>query len=139
MKDKQTLFSDNQAITTTAVSTNFINLGTAATPPGAPAAIARDLGAAGLPLDIEVTTAFAGGTSIVVTVEVDDNSSFSSAKTVASSPTYATASLVAGKKLGLPTFPLGTDEQYVRLKYTVVGTMTAGKISAGVVTGIHNG
>lgn len=134
--DEQALFSDKQAITTTANSTNYINLGTPSTPPHAPAALKRDMGgAANIPLLVQVTTAFAGGTSLKVDLEVDDNSSFSSAKVAASSPVIVTADLVAGKQIPIPVLPQGVDEQYVRLKYTVVGTMTAGNITAGITAG----
>ena len=121
--DQQALFSDDQAVTTTAASENFINLGATATPPGAPAALKRDLGPADLDLLVQVTGAFAGGTSIAVSVETDDNSAFSSAKTVATTPAVALADLKAGYIFPVPEFPIGTVEPYVRLKYTVVGTM----------------
>jgi len=44
--DKQALFSDDQAITATAASTNYMNLGATDTVPGAPAALVRDIGGA---------------------------------------------------------------------------------------------
>lgn len=134
--DEQALFSDNQAITVTAASTNFINLGTAATAPGAPAATSQDFGGSGeIPVLIQVTEAFAGGTSIQVDMEVDDNSGFSSPKVVGSSPVIAVADLVAGKRFGIPVLPQEVDQQYLRLNYTVVGTMTAGTITAGITAG----
>lgn len=134
--DEQALFSDQQAITTTAVSTNFVNLGAAATAPHAPAAISQDFGGGqDIPTLIQVTEDFAGGTSLKVDMQVDDNSSFSSPTIVASSPVFVTADLVAGKQLPIPVLPSGVDQQYVRLNYTVVGTMTAGKVTAGITAG----
>ncbi len=52
-------------------------------------------------------------------------------------PTYALADLAVGAKLLLPDeLPVGTDERYLRLKYTVAGTApTLGKITAGVTAG----
>lgn len=139
MLDVQALFSDKQAITTTAASTNFINLGTPDTVPGAPAATKRDLGGgSNIPLTILVEEAFATLTSLQVDLQVDDNSSFSSPKVVGSTGAIPVASLVAGAKLPLPVVPFGADEQYMRLNYTVVGTAaTAGSITAGISTGIQ--
>lgn len=135
--DAQALFSDDQAITATANSTNFINLGATNTVPGAPAALVRDIGAAkSIELLIQVTAVFATLTSLTVSVEVDDNSSFSSAKTVATTGAVAAAALVAGAKLSIGHVPVGTDERYMRLVYTVGGSnATAGTITAGVVAG----
>jgi len=134
--DDQALFSDQQAITTTVVSTNYMNLGVAATVPRAPAPITQDFGGGqDIPVLIQVTEDFAGGTSLKVDMEVDDNSAFSSPETVASSPVYVTADLLAGKQLPIPVLPSGVAKQYLRLNYTVVGTMTAGKITAGITAG----
>lgn len=137
--DDQALFSDQQAITATAASTNFINLGAPATPPGAPAALKQDLGGGNnMPVLIQVTEDFDNLTSLTVTMQVDDNSSFSSPKTVASSGAVALADLVAGKMIAPFNVPIGTDQQYVRLYYTVAGTApTAGKITAGVAGGLQ--
>ena len=138
MFDAQALFSDEQAITDTAVSTNFLNLGEAATPPQSPAALRRDIGAGNnMPLAILVTETFATLTSLNVSVEVDDNSSFSSAKTVGATGVIPAAALVQGAYLPLTNVPIGTNERYMRLRYTVAGTTaTAGKITAGIATGI---
>lgn len=134
--DNQALFSDQQAITATAVSTNFINLGVPGTPPAAPAPVKQDVGGGNqIPVLIQVTEDFAGGTSVQVNVEMDDNDAFSSAKIVAASPVIALADLVAGKVFPITVIPQGADEQYMRLNYTVVGTHTAGKITAGVSAG----
>ena len=55
----QQLFSDDQAITATAVSTNVIDLGVAGTPYGAVAALNQDVGkGAGVPVLIQVTEDF---------------------------------------------------------------------------------
>lgn len=123
--DAQNLFSDDQALTTTAVSTNVIDLGVAAdVGPGEP-----------LYLRIQVTTAFAGGTSLKVALQKDDNSGFSSATIVLESEVIATASLTQGYLFPLTQIPHSADEQYLRLNYTIVGTMSAGAITAGIVTG----
>lgn len=137
--DEQALFSDQQAITATAASTNFINLGAVVTPPLSANALDRDIGgASNIPLLIQVTEVFNNLTSLTVAVQVDDNSSFSSPKTVATTGAIALADLVAGKKLMPHIVPIGTDERYMRLHYTVTGSApTTGKIHAGIATGLQ--
>lgn len=137
--DQELMLSDGQAITTTAVSTNVLDMGAAGTPIiDGPAAspLARDHGKGNpIPLHIQVTTAFAGGTSLKVAVQTDDNSGFSSAKTVLESEIVLTASLVAGYVFPITMIPRTSTERYIRLNYTVDGTMTAGNVIAGVTTG----
>jgi len=118
--DKQNTFSENQAVTVTAASTNVIDL-----------QAGRDL-AAGTPvrLHIQVTEDFATLTSLTVTVEGDTVENFASATTLASSGVIPVASLKAGYVFPL-TFVPATSEQYLRLYYTVSGTTaTAGKVTA---------
>jgi hypothetical protein len=133
--DTQSLFSNAQAITATTASTNLIDLGAHGTVYGASTALPRDMGKGKkLPVLIQVTETFATLTSLTISVEVDDNSSFSSATTVATTGAVAAAALTAGKQFSIDTLPLGTNERYVRLKYTVAGSdATAGKITAGIV------
>jgi hypothetical protein len=137
--DEQALFSDDQAITASAASTNYMDLGETATPPGAPAALVRDLGGANkIELLVQVTEDFADLTSLTVTVQVDDNTSFSSPKTVGSSGAIAVADLTAGKIFPLTILPPGTDERYLRVYYTVAGSSaTAGKVTAGITAGLQ--
>ena len=112
-----------QAVTTTAVSTNNVN-----------AVVARDLAVgdnepvATFTVDTTVTS----GGSYTVTFEVitDDNSSFSSPTVIGSSGAIPQASLVAGMapihvRLNPSVIsPLG--EQYIAVRYTTSGTLTAG-------------
>lgn len=132
--DAQTRFSNAQAVTASAASTNVIDLMAAGIPYGNDVALSRDLGIFNIPLRIQVTTAFATLTSLKVAVQTDDNSSFSSATTVLETEAIAAAALVAGYQFNIDSFPLKTSERYVRLYYTVAGSdATAGKITAGVV------
>ena len=136
--DKQSLLSDQQAVTATAASTNVLDLVAHGTVYGAAAALPRDEGNGCVPLLIQVTEDFATLTSLTVQVQVDDNAAFSSAKTVATSITIAAADLKAGKQFEIRCFPKGTDERYLRLNYVVTGAdATTGKITAGVVPGIQ--
>lgn len=132
--DAQTRFSNAQAVTASAASTNVIDLGAAGTPYGSSTALSRDQGVMHIPIHIQVVTAFATLTSLKVAVQVDDNSSFSSATTVLETEAIPAASLVAGYVFNIDSFPLKTNERYVRLYYTVAGSdATAGAITAGVV------
>lgn len=124
IKDKQLYFSEEQAITATAASTNYMDM-----------AQAVDLGqGAKLVVIAEVTEAFTDGSSnstVSVTVETDDNSSFSSATEVASLGTFAALSAV-GDTLAAALLPGGV-ERYIRLKYTVAnGDLSTGKITAQI-------
>ena len=135
--DRTGLFSDGQAITATAASTNLIDLGATGTPYGG-TALVRDVGLGNsVPLVVTVTQSFNTLTSLTISVETDDNASFSSAKTVWTSPAYTLAELATGAKYLLPdAIPAGVNERYVRLKYTVGGSNpTLGKITAGVAAG----
>lgn len=131
--DKENLFSNAQAITASAASTNTIDLGATGTPVGASAALKRDIGPGKpIPLRIQVVQAFNNLTSLTVAVQKSaDNSTF----TDVVSETIALADLKAGATTkGLRFIPLTADARYVRLNYTVTGTApTAGAITAGIV------
>lgn len=137
--DENTLFSDDQAVTATAASTNYMDLGASSTVPGAPAALGNKIGGANeIPLLVQVTANFATLTSLTVSVEVDDNTSFSSARTVAATAAIPAAELVAGYITSLTVLPSTIDERYMRLKYTVGGSnATAGTITASIAAGIQ--
>lgn len=110
--DAQHLFSDAQALTATAASTNSIDLGVATTYIGS-----------GEPMCVVIQATVAmGGTSptMIATLQSDDNSSFSSASTVVVSPTFS--SFAAGAKYVLPIPPGTATERYIRLNYTMGGT-----------------
>lgn len=133
----QQLFSDDQAVTASAASTNYIDLLAAGTPYGAAAALNRDQGKGNkIPIHIQTTAAFATLTSLKVAVQTDDNTSFSSATTVLETEAIAAATLVAGYVFNIDSIPLQTTERYIRLYYTVAGSnATTGTIWAGVTMG----
>lgn len=133
--DRSLLFSDGQAITATAASTNLVDLGATGTPYGG-TAIVRNIGhGRPVPIVVTVTQTFDALTSLTITLETDDNASFSSATTAWTSPAYTLAQLATGAKHLMPDFiPTSINERYMRLKYTVGGSNpTVGKITAGVV------
>lgn len=130
-------FSNGQAITASAASTNYVDLGA----PGVPAlntiTPTRDVGKGNVvPIRIQVTEAFATLTSLKVAVQVDDNTSFSSPTTVFESEAIPLASLVAGYVFNIEALPRGTNERYMQLYYTVAGSnATAGKVFAAISAG----
>lgn len=132
--DATNLFSDGQAITVTAVSTNVIDLGATDTPKHGERAITRDLGKGNkIDLYVQVTETFNTLTSVKVTLQKDTVENFASPETVIE-VTVLLADLVAGYVLPVPVLPRGTDQRYLRLNYTVTGTAaTLGKITAGLV------
>lgn len=134
--DLQSIFSNAQAITATAVSDNYYDRGLAGTPYGAVAPIARDWGKGSkIPLRIQVTQTFLTLTSLKVAVQTDSDSGFATAlTTVLETEAIPVASLIAGYVFNIDEIPLKTLQRFVRLNYTVAGSnATAGKIIAGVV------
>ena len=119
MLDNELMFSENQAITATAASTNSIDLGAK-----------REI-AFGNPVPIlaVVKEAFNTLTSLTISVETDSASTFANAVTLAST-TVLLANLTKGAMIPLSYMPAG-NKGYVRLKYTVTGSNpSTGKISA---------
>ncbi|OHV24942.1 hypothetical protein EOS93_25205 [Rhizobium sp. RMa-01] len=128
--DNQSMLSNAQAITATAASSNTLDLGPIAS------GVVRDIGKGKpIPFRLQVVESFNNLTSLTIELQTDDNSGFTSAKTVWTQ-TVLLANLTAGKVLLPEWVPRGTDEKYVRLNYTVTGTApTTGKITAGVTMG----
>lgn len=122
--DNNLVFSDAQAITATAASTNVLDL-----------SLVRDIGPGyELPLLIQVGEAFNNLTSLTIAVQTDTASDFSSAVTLASQ-TIALAGLTVGARSAIQCMPVGT-KRYVRVYYTVTGTApTTGKVTAAIVVG----
>lgn len=130
--DKQNTFSDAQAITATAGSTNTIDLG-----PIAPGMV-RDIGkGTKIPLLVQVVEDFTNLTSLKIDVELDSTETFTPDKTITLG-TFLLADLVAGFQIPFDVVPKGVNLRYMRLKYTVTGTAPdAGKITAGIVMGVQ--
>ena len=127
-------FSDAQALTGTAASTNVIDLGATGTVRNAPAALVRDIGK-GKPVAIIVKLdVAAGGTNptLDVDVEIDTVENFASATVVASS--LQKAGGAAGDEVWLDVYlPEGTKERYLRLNYTLGGTAPTYTVTADIV------
>ena len=133
---KQQLFSDDQAVTADAISTNVIDLGVAGTPKYAAAALNNDKGkGTPIPILVQVTAAFATCTSITFTLENDSASNLGTS-TVLATETVLLADLVAGKQLNMQVLPRNITKRYLGMRYVVNGSdATAGTITAGITMG----
>lgn len=138
----QQLFSDDQAVTASAASTNILDLGAPGTVLNASYPLNRDIGK-GNPVQIliQVTTDFATLTSLAVKIKVSDDSTFvAGTRTVLETEAIPLARLVQGYKFLIKHVPQEVDLRYVRLYYTVAGSSaTAGKVWAGIVAGYQEG
>ena len=127
--DMETLFSDGQAVTATAASTNVIHT--------AYGKLKEISFGTPLPLLIQVVEDFEGLTSLKVAVQTSATEDFSSSATLAETAKIPVADLKAGYKFPINFMPKG-NLGYTRLYYTAEGTGTAGKIDAGFVAGHDN-
>lgn len=130
------IFSDQQAITATAVSTNILDLGATGTPHKGKTALVRDIGkGTPVPILIQVTVAFNTLTSLLIEIEMATDAAFTT-PIVRYSELVLLADLVAGKQIFANVMPKGVDLRFVRCNYTVAGTdPTVGKITAGITMG----
>lgn len=129
--DKFLQYSDKQAVTVTAVSTNVVDAGATKN-----AAIGRDLGA-GTPLYLflNVSQTFTAGGAATLTATLQDSADNATFADVASVGPLSLAQLTAGKGFNVG-FPVPT-RRYTRVNYTVAtGPMTAGIVSAHIVDGV---
>ena len=131
--DLNALFSNAQAITADAASTNVIDLGAPGVIPYGNIQLQRNFGIKEIPLLIQVVEDFATLTSLTVHVQCDTSDAFGSPKNLISH-TVAVAELVAGYIFPIDKLPRSIDERYIRLYFDVAGSnATAGKITAGIV------
>jgi len=123
------MFSVAQALTVTAVSEKWIDF-----------SAYRDIGEGAQSVEVFIAVDeaadAAGAATLTITLECDDNSSFTSATTLATTAAIGKASLVIGYNpppLHGLKIPSGC-ERFLRLNYTVAtGPLTAGKVTAGLV------
>ncbi len=118
--DAQLLYSDAQALTATAASTNLIDHGQD-----------RNIGQ-GEPLAVVVVVDVAldrttADETYSVTIQTDDNAAFSSATTVA---THSLTTYAAGSKFVIAIPPDTITERFTRLSYTLGGTTPTGTVTA---------
>lgn len=129
--DKLLRVSEDQALTTTAVSTNTIDL-----------SIARDMGE-GHPLfmNFAVTAALTGGTSVKFEVISSASANLSSPTVIGSTDAIVSASLVTGFNTAVRINPAiaSNGQRYLGARYTISGTYSAGTVTADVVETIQDG
>lgn len=130
----QQLFSDDQAITVSADSTNVIDTGVRGTPYGAAAALHGDIGKGNkIPVLVQVTEAFNTLTSVEVKISTGATTALG---TTILSQVILLADLVVGKQVSFDVLPNDITERYLGIEYVVVGTpATLGKITAGISMG----
>jgi hypothetical protein len=130
--DKLLRVSTDQAVTTTAVSTDTVDL-----------SVARDMGEGGdLYMNFAMTEAFAGGTSTNFEVIIADNSALSSnVVVIGASGAIVTASLTLGTNVAVRLNPqiASLGKRYLGARYTVSGTNTAGTVVADIVMDVQDG
>lgn len=125
--DAQLAVSTNQAVTTTAVSTNAIDTG-GSNP-------VRNVGW-GEEMRMIVTTSvtFTGGTSIQAElVSADDAALTTNVTSMLAGPVVPVAQAVAGGTPLLDAVLPTNTRRFIGVRYNVVGTMTAGQASAALV------
>jgi len=124
IQDKQLEFSNAQAITATAASTNVIDLGPKH---------GRGMAGPGPAIEFTVGTTFAaaGAGTLTIQIRTSDSADMSGATVIASSQALALADLVAGKDVPYyPHIPVNA-KRYVDLNYVVgTGPFTAGTLTA---------
>jgi len=109
--DRETLFSNYQAITADAASTNAVDLGASSygRGPGNPLVVFAQVGAS-----------FNNLTSLTFQLQCDDDVAFGSPRTL-TQLNVPLASLVAKARFSIP-LPFERIERYLRLYYDVVGS-----------------
>lgn len=134
----QSTFSEDQAVTATAISENVMQLPANDVVPGESAAIARNLGAGNeIPLLIQVTEDFATLTSLTITFETSAAAGLTSPTVLFSTGAIAAADLVAGYRIPIRVFPDAELLEYIGVRYTVTGSnATAGKVTAALTMGV---
>jgi len=124
--DAQLMVSTSQVVTTSTVSTNAIDVG---------AGVVRNVGwGEEMRMMAQIAATFTGGTSLQVEIICADDAALTTNVTsMALGPVVPVASLTAGGALPLDLVLPTNTRRFIGCRYNVVGTMTAGQITAGLV------
>lgn len=122
--DAYNQFSDAQALTATAASTNVLDLGADGNVGIGEPMVVR------LHLDV-AADGTTGDETYSVALQADDNSGFSSATEIGS--VTITRDDAAGSIYHIPVKPDTTAEQYLRLNYTLAGTTPSVTVTAFLI------
>ncbi|EEV5571054.1 Bbp16 family capsid cement protein [Escherichia coli] len=124
--DKLLMFSEAQAVTNTAASTDVIDLGPID-------GNRRDIGV-GYPLEfwVLVNEAATASGEATVNIQLQTSENNSSWSTIYDSGALAKTALTAGKRVVSAKVPTGV-QRYLRVNYSVAtGPLTAGEFTAGI-------
>lgn len=131
--DKLLEFSDAQAVTVTALSTNVADL----YPLGNNTAtnLTRDIGTGeDVYLVVQVGSTVTGAGTLSVTLESDDNVGMASPTVHVTTAAVAFGTLTAGTNVARIKLPAGNYERYLAVRYTVAaGPFTGGTFDAFIV------
>ena len=116
LTDLENYFDNNIEHVASEASDQYINLGAA-----------RNIGAGrNLYVVAIVNVALAGGTSMTLKLQSDDNTSFSSATDLQTVKAFLTSGSAAGETAIVRLAPITTPERYIRGYWTESGAVTAG-------------
>ena len=127
--DKQNQFSDAQEVKESSASTNVVEI---------LKGVLKEISfGQPIPLLVQVVDDFAGVTSVKAAVQTSETADFTTPVTLIETSAIPVANLKAGYEFPINFVPKG-NKGYMRMYYTVVGTGTAGKITAGIVASHDN-
>lgn len=135
--DKFAEFSDSQAVTATAISTNVMDLNPAfkLNTTGVDIGTGQDVY---LIVQVDVAAAAAGAATVVVTLESSAAAGLTSSNVHLTSKTLALTDMTAGKTLMAVKLPTDTYLRFLGVRYTVAtGPLTAGSFSAFLTTDVQ--
>lgn len=129
--DKTNEFSDGQAITASAISTNVIDLN----PDNANPIIGIGSGEpVELIVQVDTTATAAGAATVTVSLESSAAPNMSAPTVHITTGAVALADLTAGSEIARFRLPAGDYKRYLGVRYTVgTGPLTAGAFSAFIV------
>jgi len=135
--DKFAEFSDIQAVTATAISTNVMDLNPAfkLNTNGVDIGTGQDVY---LIVQVDVAAAAAGAATVVVTLESSSAAGLTSSNVHLTSKTLALTDMTAGKTLMAVKLPTDTYLRFLGVRYTVAtGPLTGGSFSAFLTTDVQ--